>query len=68
MQTQLIYNKHEIFIFFLSIFILTAFSFSCSEADSKSEIQEFVIKVDSIQLPDSVAVNEQFDVKFFLAQ
>lgn len=53
------------YLFFLSIFILTAFSFSCSEADSKSEIQEFVIKVDSIQLPDSVAVNEQFDVIFF---
>lgn len=53
------------YLFYISIVIIAAYSFSCSEANSTSEIQEFVIKVDSIQLPDSLVVNEQFDVKFY---
>jgi len=53
------------YLFYLSILVIAAYSFSCSKADPTAETQEFVIKVDSIQLPDSVAINQQFDVKFF---
>jgi len=53
------------YLFYLSILIIAVFSFSCSKADPTSETREFVIKVDSIQLPDSITLNQRFDVKFF---
>ena len=53
--------KYLIYLSFLFCVVL----FSCSKNDSTSETQEFVIKVDSIQLVDSVAVNQRFDLKLF---
>ncbi|MCK9451272.1 MAG: hypothetical protein M0Q90_06235 [Bacteroidales bacterium] len=53
------------YLFYLSVLIIAVYSFSCSKADPTAETQQFVIKVDSIQLTDTVASGQRFDIKFF---
>ncbi|MBZ0244070.1 MAG: hypothetical protein K8F24_12690 [Bacteroidales bacterium] len=53
------------YLLYLSILILAGYLFSCSKADPTAETRQYVIKVDSIQLPDTVASGHRFDIKFF---
>jgi len=53
------------YLFYITILIFGGYLVSCSKADPTAETREFVIKVDSIQLPDRIALNQRLDVKFF---
>ena len=50
-------------IIIFSILLLDILS-SC-EKENKIDFETFVIKVDSIQLPDHILANEPFDIDFF---
>lgn len=51
--------------FCIAILLSFVILFSCNKADPTAKTQEYLIKADSIQLPDSVAVGERFEIQFF---
>jgi hypothetical protein len=47
-----------------SILIASVLIISC-EGDNKTEYKSFLIQVDSIAVPNSIAVNDSFDINFY---
>ncbi len=48
------------------LFILSTFLLVCScEKEQEPDYESFLIKVESIQIPQNIAVNEPFEIKFY---
>ena len=51
----------------LTIFfpILLIYILSACEKDNKPDYESFLIKVDSVHIPENIVTNESFDIEFF---